>query len=135
MGRTEIARGMSELRAARAGCRGLLAAAVVFSVFINLLMLTPAVAMQFTDEVNWTVGDFIFAALMFGSVGLAVVTTTALLWPCGGGSKVTRAWGAQATRPAAITAAITSSLLIRMPPWNTPSRMKIGSLGMPMSIL
>lgn len=42
---------------------------------IVALMLTPAVAMQFTDEVNWTVGDFVFAALMFGSVGLAVELT------------------------------------------------------------
>lgn len=39
---------------------------------IAALMLTPAIAMQFTDEVNWTVGDFVFAALMFGCVGLAV---------------------------------------------------------------
>ncbi|RYY32003.1 MAG: hypothetical protein EOP59_19865, partial [Sphingomonadales bacterium] len=42
---------------------------------IAALMLTPAVAMQFTDEVNWTVGDFLFAALMFGSVGLAIELT------------------------------------------------------------
>lgn len=42
---------------------------------IAALMLTPAVAMQFTDAVNWTVGDFVFAALMFGSVGLAVELT------------------------------------------------------------
>ncbi|MDR6851300.1 hypothetical protein J2Y54_000793 [Sphingomonas sp. BE123] len=42
---------------------------------IAVLMLTPAVAMQFTDEVNWTVGDFIFAFLMLGSVGLAVELT------------------------------------------------------------
>lgn len=42
---------------------------------IAALMLTPAVAMQFTDEVNWTAGDFVFAALMFGSVGLAVELT------------------------------------------------------------
>jgi hypothetical protein len=27
--------------------------------------------MQFTSEVNWTVGDFLFAILMIGSVGLA----------------------------------------------------------------
>jgi hypothetical protein len=42
---------------------------------IAALMLTPAIAMQFTDEVNWTVGDFVFAALMFGGVGLAVELT------------------------------------------------------------
>lgn len=36
-----------------------------------LLLMLPAVAMQFTPEVNWTLGDFIFAAVMFGIVGLA----------------------------------------------------------------
>lgn len=39
------------------------------------LLLLPAVAMQFTTEVNWTVGDFVFAALMFGTVGIAVELT------------------------------------------------------------
>ena len=34
-----------------------------------LLLLLPLVAMQFTDEVNWTAGDFIFAALLIGTVG------------------------------------------------------------------
>lgn len=42
---------------------------------IAALMLTPAVAMQFTDEVDWTGGDFLFAFLMLGSVGLAVELT------------------------------------------------------------
>lgn len=37
-----------------------------------LLLLLPFVAMQFTREVNWTAGDFLFAGLMFGSVGLAI---------------------------------------------------------------
>ncbi|HYD86481.1 MAG TPA: hypothetical protein VEA80_03335 [Vitreimonas sp.] len=33
-----------------------------------IILLTPLVAMQFTDEVNWTVGDFVFAgALLLGS--------------------------------------------------------------------
>ena len=36
-----------------------------------LLLLLPLVAMQFTAEVNWTVGDFFFAGLMIGVVGLA----------------------------------------------------------------
>jgi hypothetical protein len=35
-----------------------------------LLLLLPLVAMQFTDEVNWTVGDFVFATLLILSVGL-----------------------------------------------------------------
>ena len=36
-----------------------------------LLLLLPLVAMQFSDEVNWTVADFVFAAvLLFGSLGV-----------------------------------------------------------------
>lgn len=36
-----------------------------------LLLLLPAIAMQFTNEVDWTVSDFLFAAVLFGSVGIA----------------------------------------------------------------
>lgn len=36
-----------------------------------LLWLLPAIAMRFTTEVNWTIGDFVFAALLlFGSAGI-----------------------------------------------------------------
>jgi len=35
-----------------------------------LVLLLPLVAMQFTGEVNWTQGDFVFAALLIGVVGL-----------------------------------------------------------------
>ncbi len=34
------------------------------------LLLTPLVAMQFTDEVRWTVTDFAFAAILIGGVGV-----------------------------------------------------------------
>ena len=34
-----------------------------------LLLLLPFVAMQFTSEVNWTAGDFLFAGILFGLVG------------------------------------------------------------------
>lgn len=34
------------------------------------LLLAPAVAMRFTTEVNWTGSDFVFAACLFGAVGL-----------------------------------------------------------------
>ncbi|MBA3678262.1 MAG: hypothetical protein H0W74_12815 [Sphingosinicella sp.] len=37
-----------------------------------LLLLLPLVAMRFTNEVNWTASDFVFAALLFGSVGIAI---------------------------------------------------------------
>jgi len=33
------------------------------------LLMLPALAMQITDEVNWTAGDFIFAAILLGFVG------------------------------------------------------------------
>ena len=36
------------------------------------LILTPLVAMQFTSEVHWTPADFIFAIVVFGSVGLGL---------------------------------------------------------------
>lgn len=35
------------------------------------VLLLPLIAMQFTDEVNWTLSDFVFAAiLLFGSLGV-----------------------------------------------------------------
>ena len=66
----------------------------------GLLLMVPLVAMQFTDEVNWTLGDFIaMGALLFGSgltyeliarkggsiayraaVGVAVGTGLILIW-------------------------------------------------------
>lgn len=36
------------------------------------LLALPAVAMRFTEEVNWSPGDFIFAGVLFGLVGLAL---------------------------------------------------------------
>lgn len=36
-----------------------------------LILLAPLVAMQFTDEVNWSASDFVFAAvLLFGTLGV-----------------------------------------------------------------
>ena len=39
--------------------------------FVALLLLRPAVAMQFTKEVQWTASDFIVMGALLGSVGLA----------------------------------------------------------------
>jgi hypothetical protein len=39
------------------------------------ILLVPLAAMQFTDEVNWTASDFVFAIVMFGSVGLTLELT------------------------------------------------------------
>lgn len=38
----------------------------------GLVLLLPLVAMQFTREVNWTFGDFLFAAMLVGLVGLTL---------------------------------------------------------------
>lgn len=35
-----------------------------------LILLLPAVAMQFTSEVNWTASDFVFAIVLIGGTGL-----------------------------------------------------------------
>ena len=35
-------------------------------------VLLPLLAMQFTAEVEWTFGDFLFAALVIGAVGIAL---------------------------------------------------------------
>lgn len=55
----------------------------------GLLLLAPLVAMQFTDDVNWTVADFVFAAvLLFGTLGiyeLAVRKTGSTAYRAGAG--------------------------------------------------
>ncbi|MEA3016639.1 MAG: hypothetical protein QOI38_1361 [Sphingomonadales bacterium] len=57
------------------------------------LLLLPMVAMQFTDEVNWSPFDFVFAGLLFGSVGLAFELTVRASdnWAFRGGVAVTLA--------------------------------------------
>ncbi len=41
-----------------------------------LLLLLPLIAMQFTDEVNWSLGDFVLAGvLLFGSLGIYELAT------------------------------------------------------------
>lgn len=44
--------------------------AIVFTVMI--LLLIPLVAMQFTSEVNWTLGDFVVAGVLLLGTGLAI---------------------------------------------------------------
>lgn len=38
---------------------------------IAALLALPAIAMQFSTEINWTAADFVAAALLLGGVGLA----------------------------------------------------------------
>jgi hypothetical protein len=51
----------------RGGNRWMTAA---WTTITALILLTPLVAMQFTDEVNWTVGDFVFAGLVLVGAGI-----------------------------------------------------------------
>jgi hypothetical protein len=37
-----------------------------------LVLLVPLVAMQFTDEVDWSVGDFVFAGALLVGTGLLI---------------------------------------------------------------
>lgn len=40
-----------------------------------MILLTPLIAMEFTDEVDWTTADFIFAGVMiFGTLGVFELT-------------------------------------------------------------
>ncbi len=38
---------------------------------VGLLLLIPFIAMRFTTEVNWTLGDFLIAGLLLLSTGLS----------------------------------------------------------------
>lgn len=40
-----------------------------------VLLLAPLVAMQATDQVNWTLFDFVFAAVLIGGVGVTLELT------------------------------------------------------------
>lgn len=43
--------------------------------FAGLLLLIPAIVMQFTPEVNWGPEDFIAAAVLIGGAGLGIELT------------------------------------------------------------
>ena len=74
MMRIDAAPGREELRAARAGGRGLLAAVALFSVFVNLLMLTgPIFMLQVYDRVLGSRSEETLAAL-FGLVTFLFLT-------------------------------------------------------------
>ena len=38
----------------------------------GLVLLIPLVGMQFSEEVNWTVGDFVFAAILLAGTGFLI---------------------------------------------------------------
>lgn len=37
-----------------------------------IILLMPVVAMRFSDEVNWTTSDFVFAGVLLGGAGLVL---------------------------------------------------------------
>jgi hypothetical protein len=67
---TDGGKAMAKEGANTGGGRGIPWRVVGWSIPAVLLLL-PLVAMQLTDEVNWTAFDFVFAAALFGIVGLA----------------------------------------------------------------
>lgn len=42
---------------------------------IAVLIVLPAIAMQYSNHVNWTASDFLFAAVLLGGAGVAVELT------------------------------------------------------------
>jgi energy-converting hydrogenase Eha subunit A len=44
--------------------------AVIITIVIAVLLLIPAIAMQFTNEVNWETSGFIIAAALLSGTGL-----------------------------------------------------------------
>jgi len=60
---------MAEIAQGGGGSRGNIWRIALWGLAAALLAL-PAVAMRFTDEVQWSAGDFVFAAVLIGGVGL-----------------------------------------------------------------
>lgn len=50
---------------------------------LALLLLTPALAMQFTSEVDWSASDFVIMGLLLSALGLGIELAMRLLrnWP------------------------------------------------------
>lgn len=42
----------------------------IIAIIVGLILLIPAIAMQFTDEVNWDLGDFTVAGILLLVMGL-----------------------------------------------------------------
>ena len=45
---------------------------IIILISSAILLLIPFIAMQFTDVVNWTLSDFLIAAVLLLSAGLAI---------------------------------------------------------------
>ena len=45
---------------------------VAYAVIALAILCVPLIAMQFTGEVNWQVGDFVVMAVMLAALGAAI---------------------------------------------------------------
>lgn len=45
---------------------------IIILSLVTFLLLIPFIAMQFSDAVNWTLSDFIIAAVLLLSTGVAI---------------------------------------------------------------
>ena len=45
---------------------------IIIASAVSLLLLMPLIAMQFTDDVNWTLSDFLVAAVLLFGAGLSI---------------------------------------------------------------
>ena len=56
-----------------AGPRAVTGSLLAVAVVTALMLMVPLVAMRFTNEVNWTLGDFVVAGLLLFGTGAAYV--------------------------------------------------------------
>jgi hypothetical protein len=70
-----------------------------------LILLLPLVAMRFTSEMNWTISDFVFIALLVGVVGVTVELTVKVT-----GNRSQRAAVAIALATAALTVLVNGAV-------------------------
>jgi hypothetical protein len=45
---------------------------IIILTVVAMLLLTPLIAMQFTDEVNWSPSDFVIMAILLLITGLGI---------------------------------------------------------------
>lgn len=84
---------------------------------IAVLIAAPAIAMQFTSEIHWTIADFVFAAILLGGAGLAAEFAN-------------RASGSSAYRGGVVVALGTGVLLL----WANGAVGIVGHEGLPINL-
>lgn len=46
---------------------------VIILSIVGLVLLLPLISMQFTNEVNWSFGDFVIAAILLFVIGISLL--------------------------------------------------------------